>query len=634
MHIPSGSFSRFACTPASRAAGLTALIAMGVFTIACDKGAAEVTATNVPVASTAAANESAMTLDGKDSRKKPAGPVARGGGALAANHAAASASAWNAYAPKESQATAPPAATMTAETLAPHGDPRDESGHRATVAQRLDPNARYATTYRPGGAALAAFDAALSRGSIPDVYKDLVGDFGSRYAPAIEKPAHGAMAFKVETERTSVAPGGGPLNLRIAMRSTDAMPARAQLSVHLVLDISGSMQGVAIANAKKAAETLVEKLAPNDDFSMVTFSNDADVIVPDGPIGPRKQLVLAKIHDVQAQGGTNISAGLDLGYAQAHARTIPEDAVKIVMLLSDGHANAGDTSPVGLAERSAKAFQDGIQTSSFGLGSDFDAPLMSSFADRGAGGYYYLADSSQIAPALTRELEARLIPAAQAVEVRVRLRPDVGATKVFGSRQLNAVEAAQVRAQEVADDKLTEKQTGIKQDRKNDAEGGMRFFMPAFARDDHHAMILTLALPAGTGERSIASVEIRYKDRIAKKNLTEEIPVKITYAGSDAESAATWNASVRATVQAVAAGDAIMAAADLIDRGDRQAAAKLLNERAEILKQASATLNQSSFVEDGLRLARLSGAVLGTGQVQDPVPLALMLRGSSYGYLR
>ena len=31
----------------------------------------------------------------------------------------------------------------------------------------LDPNARYATTYRPGGAALAAFDAAVARGQIP-----------------------------------------------------------------------------------------------------------------------------------------------------------------------------------------------------------------------------------------------------------------------------------------------------------------------------------------------------------------------------------------------------------------------------------------------------------------------------------
>ena len=81
---------------------------------------------------------------------------------------------------------------------------------------------------------------------------------------------------------------------------------------------------------------------------------------------------------------------------------------------------------------------------------------MSRIADRGAGGYYYLADSSQIAPALAREIDARLQPVATAVELRVRLRPDVSATRVFGSRELSAAEAAAVRAQEVTIDQQRE----------------------------------------------------------------------------------------------------------------------------------------------------------------------------------
>jgi Ca-activated chloride channel family protein len=501
-------------------------------------------------------------------------------------------------------------------------------------AARLDPNARYATTYRPGGAALAAFDAALARGAIPVANKDLVGDFGARYAPAIAKPTNGAMSFQVDTERGAVGPNGGPLNLRIAMRSTDAMPSRAQLSVHLVLDVSGSMQGMAIDNARKAAEALVERLDPSDDFSMVTFSNEAKVLVSDGVIGPRRSLVLAKIHDVKAEGGTNISAGLDLGYAQAHTPSIKPDAVKIVMFLSDGHANAGDTRASSLAARSARAFQDGIQTSSFGLGADFDAPLMSGIADRGAGGYYYLADSSQIAPALAREFDSRLVPVAQAIEVRVRLRPDIVPTKVFGSQQLGEVEAWAVRQQELQIDKLAQKKDQIKQDRQDDAQGGMRFFIPAFARDDRHAMLLTLQLPAGSGERPIASIEIRYKDRITKQNVTREIAVTERFAASDEESATTANASVQRTVQAFAAGDAIMQAADLVDHGDRPRAARLLDERAELLRRASDVLHEPMLADEATRVARLSGAIDGTSRLQDPLPLAILLRGSSYGYLR
>ena len=151
---------------------------------------------------------------------------------------------------------------------------------------------------------------------------------------------------------------------------------------------------------------------------------------------------------------------------------------------------------------------------------------MSSVADQGAGGYYYLADSAQIAPALGRELDARLVPAAQAVEVRLRLRPEVTPRKVFGSHVLDAQEAAQVRAQEVVVDTQVAKHDKIKRDRQTDAEGGMRFFMPSFARDDRHAMLVTLEVPEGTGDFTLGSVEIKYKDRIAKKNVTQEIPIR------------------------------------------------------------------------------------------------------------
>jgi Ca-activated chloride channel family protein len=498
----------------------------------------------------------------------------------------------------------------------------------------LDRNARYATTYRPGGAALAAFDAAVTKGAIPTTYKDLVGDFGGRYAPSLSVPSGSAMAFQVETDRATLSPSGGLVNLRISMRSSDAMPTRAPLSVHLVLDISGSMQGLAIENAKQAAETLVNKLEPQDDFSMVTFSDEAQVLVADGPAVARKAGIINAIHKIQAEGGTNISDGLDAGYKLAHSPSINPDAVKIVMFLSDGHANAGDTDPTRIAQRSAKAFQDGIQTSSFGLGTDFDAQIMSSVADQGAGGYYYLADSSQIAPALGRELDARLVPVAQAVEVRLRLRPEVTPRKVFGSRVLDKQEAALVRAQEVAVDTQVAKRDNIKRDRQNDAEGGMRFFMPAFARDDRHAMLVTIEVPEGVGDVSIGSVEIKYKDRIAKKNVTQEIAVKTKYAGSDAESAASTNQSVAATVQAFAAGDAILKAADSIDRGNRPFAAQVLAERAELLKRAASMLEEPRLGEEAQRLARLSLAVNGAQKIGDPLPLAVMLRGSGYGYLR
>jgi Ca-activated chloride channel family protein len=497
---------------------------------------------------------------------------------------------------------------------------------------KLDPNARYATTYRPGGAALAAFDAAVARGQIPGSYKDLVGDFGARYAPAAARPTDGALAVSVDTQRAAASPQGGAMNLRVSLVSSDQMPSRAPLSVHIVLDTSGSMSGQAIDDARHAAEAVVAKLAYDDDFSMVTFSDSAHVLVADGAIGPRRADVVARIEKVTADGGTNISSGLDEAYAEAHDARISPDAVRIVMLLSDGHANGGDTSPDNLAQRASRAFQDGIQTSSFGLGPDFDASLMSRIADRGAGGYYYLADTSQIAPALAREIDARLQPVATAVELRVRLRPDVAATKIFGSRALSGQEASVVRAQEVTIDQQEQGQ-GIKRDRQSDAEGGMRFFIPAFARADRHATMITLELPPGAGERSIASVEVRYKDRLLHRNVTREVPVKMRWAESDAASAATEDPSVARMALAFAGGETILAAASRVDVGDRAGARAMLDERADVLRRAADSLSEPMLAEDGARLARLATAVGGEGGVSDPLPLVVMLRGTGYGYL-
>jgi Ca-activated chloride channel family protein len=499
----------------------------------------------------------------------------------------------------------------------------------------IDPNGRFATTYRPGGGHLAAFESAVARGIVPANEHDLVSDVGARYMTAFSVPKGKAMGMQVDFERNKLPPSGSPFHVRLALQSTAEKPTeRPHLSVHLVLDVSGSMQGESIQQAREAARALVDKLAPSDDFSLVTFSSDAKVLIPDGPVGARRASIKDTIAGIAEGGGTNISAGLSLGYEQAHGKNIPEDAVRVVLLLSDGRANAGILTAQGVAKLALDAFQQGIQTSTFGLGADYDGALMSSVAEDGAGGYYYLRDAAQIAPALATELDKRLDPVATAVEVRVRLKPGMELLKVYGSRRLSEAESARVRAQEVAADAQAEKRDKIKKDRQEDVEGGMRFFIPAFARDDSHALLLQLRAGAGVGSAPVALVELKYKDRVSKKNVSEEIPVKIEYADSDAASGATINPAVARTVQGFAAGEALSLAAARITQGDRQGAIALLTEREGILREAAKTLEEPLFLKDADRLARLrehAGATTGMG---DPLLLAMLLETSSRSHMR
>ncbi len=505
----------------------------------------------------------------------------------------------------------------------------------AAADAAIDPNGRFVTTYRPGGGHLAAFESAVARGVVPAGEREIVSDVGARYTPDLAVPAGHALAMRADLERGALPPSGGSFHLRLALRSSAVAPAsRPHLSVHLVLDISGSMAGESITRARSAAAALVDKLAPSDDFSLVTFSSDAKVLVPDGAVGARRGWIKDTIAGITENGGTNIGEGLRLGYEQASLKSIPEDAVRVVFLVSDGHANFGITGSDRLSRLALDAFQKGIQTSSFGLGSDYDGALMSSIAGDGSGGYYYLRDPDQIAPALSTEIDRRLDPVATTVEVRVRLKPDVGLLRVYGSRRLGDAEAAKVRTAEIAADAQAAARDHIKQDRQDDSEGGMRFFIPAFARDDAHALLFKLNVPAGAGGRTVAGIELKYKDRIARKNVIEEVPIQIAFANGDAASAATIDASVARTVQGFAAGEALTAASWKIANGDRNGATALLTEREAILRTAAETLHEPLFLRDADRLARLrtsSESRTGSG---DPLVLAMLLETAGRTHLR
>ena len=525
----------------------------------------------------------------------------------------------------------PPQTAQAQPTYAAPPAPKYEEADEKPI----DPNGRFATTYRPGGGYLAAFESAVARGVIPQAEREVVSDVGARYVPDVPIPEGNSLGLRADLEREALPPSGGAVHLRLSLKSADGADlARPDLAVTLVLDVSGSMSGSAIENARVAAHKLVDRLAPGDRFSLVTFSSDAKVLVPIGQVGPRRGFIHTAIDGIGVDGGTNISEGLRLGYEQTRNPAIPADAVRCVMLLSDGHANAGVTSSSALARMALDAFQDGIQTSSFGLGEGFDGPLMSSIAGDGAGGYYYLRDSEQIAPALALELDKRLEPVAAAVELRVRVGDKIELLRVYGSKRLGAEEAERVRTQEVAADVQAAKKDGIKRDRQDDAAGGMRFFIPAFARGDSHALLLKLRAPEGAQGRKLALVELKYKDRVSKKNVTVEVPVSIGYANSDAASAATTNPSVARTVQGFLAGEALMTAAARVGRGDMSGASSLLEEREAILRNVAAQLAEPGFLRDADRLSRLRSHTAGKTTVSEPLALAMLLETAGRGHLR
>lgn len=481
-------------------------------------------------------------------------------------------------------------------------------GERAPI----EASGRFATTYRPGRGFLSGFETALARGGLPGPAEELVAEVGSLWAPELPLKTERAITVRTEVERGQLPPTGGPFHMRIALRSTpERGAARPRLAVHLVLDTSGSMKGEPMRRAREAAEALFDKLDGNDDFSLTTFSTGARVVVPAGPVEPRRQLVHAAIRTLKEGGNTDISAGLQKAYAEALSdlgRADRGEVIPLVLLVSDGKPTAGMREPRELAELSLRAFQAGVQTSSFGLGNAFDGPLMSAVAGEGSGAYYYLRDASEMRQALATEIDRRVDPVATALEVRVWLEQDVKLLHVYGSHRLDADESDRVRRSEVAADRHAAKRDGIDRDRRDDIEGGMRFYIPAFARDDAHAILLELsAPPRRSAPLRVGVVEVKYKDRVFGKNVFDDATVWAPYANTVNESSASMNRSVARTVHGFQAGEAFTAASARMAKGDRRGATELLAGAESRLRLAADALDERTFADDADRLARLRG---------------------------
>ena len=317
--------------------------------------------------------------------------------------------------------------------------------------------------------------------------------------------------MKTDFERAQArAPPAGRSTSALALRSTPDAPAeRPHLSVHLVLDVSGSMAGESINRAREAAPALVDKL--DRDRRLLA----GDVLQrrrgrasPDGPVGARRAQIKKTIDAIVEGGGTNIGRGLELGYARRRSRHLPEDAVRGRPAPSDGRANVGMARPRrrSHASRSTPS-RTAIQTSSFGLGADYDGALMSAIAAMAPAATTTSATRRRSRrPSRPRSTSA-LDPVATAVEVRVRLeegrRAAPGRVRLApplrgrGGRASARMRSPPTRRPRSA--------TASRRTAQDDAEGGMRFFIPAFARDDTHSLLLKLARPAGVGQQRIAS---------------------------------------------------------------------------------------------------------------------------------
>ncbi len=192
---------------------------------------------------------------------------------------------------------------------------------------------------------------------------------------------------------------------------------RAPIDVVAVIDRSGSMDGQALASVIEATNLLVRLLGPADRIAVVTFDGHVDMVMP---LAHHDALSAAQIlSSVHSGGSTNLSGGWLKGFEILTAHGRPE-AMKRVIVLTDGAANAGIIDRHELAGLAGAARSQQVTTTMVGFGAAYDEQMLATMADAGGGNDYWCAGPDQAPKVFADEFTGLASVVAQNISVEIR----------------------------------------------------------------------------------------------------------------------------------------------------------------------------------------------------------------------
>jgi Ca-activated chloride channel family protein len=479
------------------------------------------------------------------------------------------------------------------------------AGSAPTPKPIVSPDMYVSSTYIGGSGERDRVEKLVREGVLVDGKRVKLEAFPHDYAQTFPIPTDRALNLVVDTERSKIVEQGEHTYLQVGLQAQKGeAPRRPPLNLALVLDRSGSMDDEGkMEYARLAAARLVDGLLPGDRFALVTFDDDAQLLVPSRRAGDRRA-IQKKLAAIQPGDSTNIYDGLKLGYAEVAKHAAP-DSVNRVLLLSDGEVTAGVQDEETFGKLVTQNAAREIQTTAIGLGVQYDERLMLGLAQEGRGNYHFIKDAGDAGRVFKKELEELTHTVAQAVRLRIVLAPGVGLVRVLGSRQLGAGETQELKTEEKRLDRKAYEELGIRTDRQRlKEEPGIKMLIPSFYRGDSHVVMLELAVPPGRGSRKLADVFLTYKDLPGRANRKLAAAAAIRYTPSRGEMVASVKRSVTKNLLGFRTGEVLTRAADLVGQGRYSEAVKLVDERMAVLGLAAKEWGDRDLDRDGRLLDR------------------------------
>jgi Ca-activated chloride channel homolog len=185
--------------------------------------------------------------------------------------------------------------------------------------------------------------------------------------------------------------------------------------VTFVVDVSGSMAGKKIEQARAAGMQFLATLRPQDRFRIVSFASDVRAFREEMLPATRANVAAAEqyITTLAASGGTNISGALD----EALEPPTMRGRLTVVLFLTDGEATVGERRPDAIAQRAADQ-RGSRRIFAFGVGADVNAALIERLAMEGQGTPHFVRPEESVERAVS--VVASRLSAPVVTDVRLR----------------------------------------------------------------------------------------------------------------------------------------------------------------------------------------------------------------------
>ncbi|MGH7944362.1 MAG: vWA domain-containing protein [Opitutaceae bacterium] len=328
---------------------------------------------------------------------------------------------------------------------------------------------------------------------------------------------------------------------------------RPPVNIALVIDRSGSMSGDKIVKAREAALEAVRRLSPDDIVALVVYDTNVQTLVPAQRVGNGRRLEQA-IRGIEVGGNTALYGGVARGAAEVRRHIEDRRFVNRVILLSDGLANVGPSSPENLGRLGASLVKEGISVTTIGLGLGFNEDLMTRLAQCSDGNTYFVGYSGDLPRIFSAELGDVLSVIARRVIIEIDFPAGVRPLKFVGRDGIIRGQRAELTL--------------------NQLYGGQEKF----------ALVEVEVAPSKPGvELEIARARVSYENAIDQRTTT--VTAKRSVQFSDSQAAVIRSADHK--VQADYAANALAVAKDeavaLVDSNRRDEAAAVLRQRAQEL---------------------------------------------------